>query len=239
MSNNPAKILLTLFRVIMRMACFRVRFCIPVIFCGSILALTLPERGSSQNSPMDAASIGSLKSHVKETAQNTRTISCDFLQEKEMTMIAEKITSRGKFYLKKEKMLRWEYIVPFSYIIIFNHDQITILDDNKVDRFNTASNKVFLEINRVILGSIQGTLLDDEKNFNAAFFQNSAGWTVRIKPLTPGLKESLREIVIWFDRKDYSVSRIELTEPGGDCTRISFTLRKVNQPIADEKFIVR
>ena len=198
----------------------------------------MPNQAFSQNRSMDAASIESLKMHVKELAQNTRTISSDFIQEKELSMIAEKITSRGKFCFKKEKMLRWEYLQPFSYIIVINNDQISIRDENKVNQFNVQSNKVFLEINRVILGSIQGTLLTDEQNFKATFFENSTSWIVKLKTLTPKLKESLSEIVIWFDRKDYSVNRIDMNEPGGDRTKISFTARKLNQPIADEKFVV-
>ncbi|MCX6266716.1 MAG: outer membrane lipoprotein carrier protein LolA [Bacteroidetes bacterium] len=192
----------------------------------------------SQNRPIDAASSESLKNRVKEVAMNTRTISCDFIQEKEMSMITEKITSKGKFFLKKEKMLRWEYLQPFSYIIIIKNDHITIKDENKVNQFNVQSDKVFLEINRVILGSIQGTLLSDEQNFKATFFENSTSWVVKLTTLNPKLKESLSEIVLWFDRKDYTVSRLEMKEPGGDCTRISFSAKKLNQPIADEKFKV-
>ena len=90
----------------------------------------------------------------------------------------------------------------------------------------------------MILGSIQGTLLTDEQNFKATFFENSTSWIVKLKTLTPKLKESLSEIVIWFDRKDYSVNRIDMNEPGGDRTKISFTARKLNEPIADEKFVV-
>ena len=204
-----------------------------------LLSSFLPILAFSQTKPVDAASIESLKSHVKEVSQMTKTISCDFIQEKEMGMISEKIISKGKFYLKKEKMLRWEYLQPFSYLIVIKNDQITIKDDNKVNQFNVQSNKVFLEINRVILGSIQGTLLGDEQNFKATFFENPTSWVVKLKPLSPKLKESLSEIVIWFDRKDYTVSRLDMNEPGGDCTRISFSAKKLNQPIADEKFVVR
>jgi len=192
----------------------------------------------SQGKPMDAASVEALKIRIKETARNTQSISSDFTQEKEMSMIREKIVSKGKFYFKKEKMLRWEYIQPFSYLIIIRNDQISIRDENKVNQFSVQSNKVFQEINRVILGSIRGTLVGDGQNFRAAFTEDPAHWIVRLKTLSPRLKESLSEIVIWFDRKDCSVSRLDMYEPGGDCTRITFTEKKLNPPLADEKFLV-
>lgn len=192
----------------------------------------------SQEKPMDAASIEILKQRVLEQARITNTISSDFIQEKEMSMIREKIVSRGKFCFKREKMLRWEYLQPFSYLIIINDDQITVMDENKVSQFNVQSNKVFLEINRVILGSIHGTLLSDEQSFKAAFFENATSRIAKLKPLSPKMKGSLSEIVIWFDREDYTVNRLDMVEPGGDFTRISFSGRKLNQPIADEMFMV-
>ena len=197
------------------------------------------QNASAQEKPMDAASVASLKIHVKEVAQSTKTLSCDFIQEKEMSMLAEKITSRGKFCLKKEKMLRWEYLQPFSYLIVINNDQIYIKDEHKVNQFNVQTNKVFLEINRVILGSIQGTLLTDEQNFRATYFETPGAWVVKLTTLAPKLKEALSEIVIYFDHKDYTVKRLDMNEPGGDCTKITFTEKKINQPIPDEKFVVR
>jgi outer membrane lipoprotein-sorting protein len=214
-------------------------FTLPALFAlFALLALWFPFQAISQNKPMDAVSIQSLKNHIKEAALTTRSITCDFEQEKEMSMITEKIKSSGKFYLKKEKMLRWEYTQPFSYIIIIKNDHISIKDENQVSHFNINTNKVFLEINRVILGSIQGTLLSDEQNFKALFFENPSSWVVKLKTLTPKLKESLLEIVLYFDRNDYTVNRLEMHEPGGDCTRIKFSAKKLNQPIADEKFVV-
>ncbi len=203
------------------------------------LALWIPNQSMSQNKPMRAANIESLKLQVKELSQKTMTINSDFTQEKEMSMITEKIISRGKFYFKKEKMLRWEYIQPFSYTIIINNDKISILDENKVSHFNVKSNKIYLEINRIILGSIQGTLLNDDKNFKSYFLENHESFVVMLKPLAPKLKETLTEIVIYFNRGDYAVDRVDMFETGGDCTRINFTKKKLNQPIADEKFVVR
>ena len=198
---------------------------------------TIPFQVISQNKTMNAASVEMLRSRVKELAQNTLTISSDFIQEKDMAMITEKIISRGKFYFKKEKMLRWEYTDPFSYLIIIRNDQISVKDENRVTHFNVRTNKVFLEINRIILGSLQGTLLNDAVNFSPGFLENVSSFIVVLKPLAPKLKESISEIVIHFDRKDFSVNQVDMLEPGGDRTRINFTNKTFNQPISDEKFV--
>jgi len=208
------------------------------IISAILIALLIPRQSLSQNKPMNAMSVETLKLQVTALSRNSQTISSDFVQEKMMTMITEKIITRGKFFFKKEKMLRWEYTEPFSYLIIINNDQISVKDENKVNHFNVQSNKIYLEINKIILGSIQGTLLNDEKNFKSIFMENESSFIVLLKPLAPKLKESLTDVVIHFDRRDFTVSQIEMLEPGGDRTRITFSGKKFNQPMADEKFLV-
>ncbi|MDD4603273.1 MAG: outer membrane lipoprotein carrier protein LolA [Bacteroidales bacterium] len=193
----------------------------------------------SQQKPLKPAAIASLKESVRNASQKTQTITSDFVQVKSMNMLNESIRSEGKFLFKKEKMLRWEYLHPFSYLIIINNDHILIKDDKKVNQFNLQSNKVFLEINRIIIGSIQGTLLQDETNFQVSFFEQPQDYIVKLKPLSQKLKTALSEIIIFFDRKDFSVNGIEMNEPGGDVTKINFKNKKLNQPIANEKFILR
>ena len=62
---------------------------IPVIV---FFAIWIPDQVISQNRPMNAASIESLKNHVKEIAGSTQSIVSDFTQEKEMSMIKEPST---------------------------------------------------------------------------------------------------------------------------------------------------
>jgi outer membrane lipoprotein-sorting protein len=58
-----------------------------------------------------------------------------------------------------------------------------------------------------------------------------------MKPLASQLKEYLSDIMIFFDKNDLSVTRIEMHEPSGDFTKIDFSDKKVNNNIPDEKFL--
>ncbi|NCA76436.1 MAG: outer membrane lipoprotein carrier protein LolA [Alphaproteobacteria bacterium] len=208
------------------------------IFFGVAFILLLQSL-QAQTVRMEAPAIESLRSHVKEVADNTRTLISDFIQVKEMKMLKENLVSKGKFYFKKEKSLRWEYLTPYSYIIVIHDDRIAIRDEEKVNRFDLKSNKVFLEINRVILGSIRGTLLYDEVNFKPTFYQNRDVYRVDLQTLNPKLRESLPGIIISFNKSDYSVTRVEMMEAGNDRTVITFSNKKTNQPVGDEKFDIR
>ena len=191
----------------------------------------------AQNKPLDAATINKVKSGVADCAARTTTIFSDFTQEKEMSILNDKIITSGKFYFKKEKQLRWEYIHPFSYVITINGDEITIRNDGKISSFNSQSNKIFGEVNKIIIGSVRGTLLDDD-TFSAFYSQSNGNFIVKLTPLSPRLKESLQEIIIHFNKKDFTVDRLEMIEQGGDFTKIYFTDKRINEPISDEKFIL-
>jgi outer membrane lipoprotein-sorting protein len=190
----------------------------------------------AQQQVTDPAGIARMRKGVEEAAARTSTITAAFTQE--MNILEEKIFSSGKFYFKKEKLLRWEYTQPYSYIIVINNEGISIRDERKTSHFDTR-NKVFGEVNRIIVGSIRGTLLSDEANFKASYAEEKSFWIVKLVPLSAGIKGSLSLITLWFDKKDYSVSKLEMAENTGDQTTIAFTDKRFNEPIADEKFILK
>ncbi len=162
-----------------------------------------------------------------------------FIQEKNLSVISEKIITRGKFYFKKENKLRWEYTDPFRYLIIMNGEKVLIKDENKENRFDAASNKIFTEINSIMVGSIRGTILNEDKKFKIDFEENNEYNLVKLSPLSQQLKSYITEIRIFFNKINYSVSKLEIEEPSGDFTKIEFTGLKINTPVSDENFYVR
>ncbi len=202
-----------------------------------ILALFSFGYSSAQHKPLDAVTIQRIKEGVSQVSKKTSTISSDFTQEKEMSILNDKIITTGKFYFKKDQLLRWEYIHPFAYIITIRGDVITILDEGTIKSFNTKSNKVFSEVNRIIIGSVNGTLLDDA-SFTADFNKNNSHFIVSLTPVSAVVKESLDRIAIYFNKTDYTVDKLEMYESAGDFTRITFTNKQINQPISDEIFIL-
>jgi len=193
---------------------------------------------NAQYKPLDAATIHRIKEGVSRAAKTTETICSDFTQEKEMSILNDKIITKGKFYFKKEQLLRWEYIHPFSYIIAIRGDVITIRDEEEVRSFNTKANRVFAEVNRIIVGSVSGTLLEDD-NFTADYAQGNSHYIVTLSPISATLQEGLNRIVIYFSKTDFTVDKLEMFEPAGDFTMITFSKKLLNQPISDEVFILR
>jgi outer membrane lipoprotein-sorting protein len=178
------------------------------------------------------------KQRFSESTKRTQTIEANFVQEKNLSVFSEKITTRGTFLFKKERRLRWEYTDPFHYLIIINNGTMVIQDEDKTNKIDVQSNKLFKELNSIIIGCVQGDLFNDVKKFQSSFLENRDNYLVKLKPAEKDLKEYLNEIQITLDKKDLLVTRFEMTEPSGDNTIIFFKGRKINTNIPDEKFLV-
>jgi outer membrane lipoprotein-sorting protein len=53
------------------------------------------------------------------------------------------------------------------------------------------------------------------------------------------MKQMLREVQIYFDKKDLTVASLKMIESGDDYTRIDFINKKLNTNIPVEKFSFR
>lgn len=182
--------------------------------------------------------INKVKSELSKLTENTSTIQSQFIQEKHLSFLTENIISKGEFYFKSPDKLRWEYSEPFEYIIVFNDKNIFIKDGAKISTFDTESNKMFSEINNMMIGTIQGNLFTDNERFNVGYYENSSQYLLDLEPKLPEMKSMLKTIKIYIDKSDISVAKIKMIESSDDYTSIDFKNRKLNQEIDSDLFIL-
>jgi outer membrane lipoprotein-sorting protein len=178
------------------------------------------------------------KQKMETQSKLINSMESNFTQEKYLSVMSEKIITKGHFYFKKVNMLRWEYTDPYKYVIAINKDKMFIKDNNKVTKYDINSNKMFKSINEMMVNTVQGNLLNN-KDYKPAFYENDKNYLVELSPVQKAAKDFLKNIYLYIDKTDYTVVKVKLTEPGDDYTTIDFTERKSNQPISDEKFTVK
>ena len=174
---------------------------------------------------------------VKAYSLATNTIQSDFKQEKHLTMLEEVLTSEGHFIFKKENNVVWEYTKPISYAIIVHDGKFIIRDGEKVKEFDIRSNRMFKEINNMIVTSVSGNFLDNPE-FQDSYMENDQYYLARLVPLKPEVKDMLSEIDIYFDKKEMQVAKVRFIEPGDDFTLIVFSNKVFNEPIPEDVFNV-
>ncbi len=184
------------------------------------------------------APVSDLTSFKKEFAVQSskiNTITSSFTQEKLLIALTEKITSHGNFRFKRSNKVRIEYTKPFSYTLIMNGDKMLVKDDQKETQVNVRSNRLFQQINRIMIDCVQGTILDS-KDFTSRVFESDTRYLLEMRPVSKSLREFFQTILLVVEKNDYSVHAIEMNEPSGDNTIITFTNKKLNEPLADSVF---
>lgn len=165
-------------------------------------------------------------------------IESDFTQEKYLSVMSEKIITKGHFLFKKTNMLRWEYTSPYSYLIVINKDKMYIKDNNKVNKYDINSNKMFKSINEMMVATVQGNLLNN-KDYKPTFYEGDKFYLIELTPIQKAAKDFLKNIQLYINKTDYAVEKVKMIEPSDDYTAIDFSNRKTNQVIGDEKFTVK
>ena len=179
-----------------------------------------------------------LKQKIESMSKTVNSIESDFTQEKNLSMLSEKIISKGNFKFKKENMLRWEYNAPYKYLIVINKDKIWIKDEKKTQKYDMNSNKVFKEINDVMMSCVQGNIFKSGK-FKVSYSENEKYYKLELTPLQKNMKESLKKINMYFDKSVTSVNKLDMIEPNDDYTTLEFTLKSQNAPLQDNIFTVK
>lgn len=130
-----------------------------------------------------------------------------------------------------------EYNQPFKYLMILNKDKVYVKDGQKENKVSTKSNKLFQQINKIMIDCMQGTMLSNT-DFITRVFENKNAALVELSPVTKGLKELFKSINVIVDKKDFSVTSIEMKELSGDNTIIRFTNKEPNASIPDALFTI-
>jgi outer membrane lipoprotein-sorting protein len=171
-------------------------------------------------------------------AQKTKTIKSDFIQEKNLSMLSEKIISKGEFWFKKDNLLRMEYNKPFQYLMILNKDNIYIKDGQKENKVSNKSNKLFQQINKITIDCVQGTVFSNP-DFVTKVYENKKTYLVELSPAGKALKAFFKTINVIVDKSNYEVITIEMNENSGDNTIVHFTNREINTTISDAIFAIK
>jgi outer membrane lipoprotein-sorting protein len=173
-----------------------------------------------------------------EISKKLTSIKSDFIQEKHLSFMEDNIVSKGIFRYKKENKVRLQYTTPFEYLMVLNNGKMYIKDGNKVNKFDTHSNKLFRQINDMMINTLNGNILQS-KEYVVSYYENESTYLLELEPQDKTILELVQKIKIYIDKKKLNVNKIEMKEKSGDFTLLSFINVLQNTEIKDEEFIVK
>ena len=163
-------------------------------------------------------------------------IECDFVQTKHLQILNDKMVSYGKMYYQQPDKLRWEYILPYSYVFSINNNTVLLKKGEHLDIIDVNKNKMFKEIVRIMMSSIVGNCLNDLYTFDLHIEETEKEWNITLLPKKKEMKKMWEKLILHFDLKNKYVSQVEMYENTGDYTIIELKNVKINKSISTDIF---
>lgn len=185
---------------------------------------------------VDASAKQTILSNISATSKNNQTLSCSFVQEKTSTLVAEKAISKGFMYYKSPNALRWEYTSPQATALIVNGNDVAI----KTNKGTTTNNtRMFKELATIIMSTIDGSGLNDSKNFSSEVSENTSTYKVVLTPINKRIAAIYSNITLTIDKQTKVAKSICMQEKNGDSMTILFSNHKINQQLDSKLFITQ
>jgi outer membrane lipoprotein-sorting protein len=194
-------------------------FLVALSFCPTILAVPTVQAGAEGQS--------SGNQHAQPI--KLRSIQADFIQEKNLKILARPLVSTGAFTFQAPQSLRWEYHTPIHSILLMHEGKITKF----VERGGklTEDQSMGLDSMQVVLSEIGGWLdsrFSDNAMFKVSFPDKK---TVLLTPKEQGLAAIISSIELKLADQAGLLDAVMIHEGPDSSTRLTFSNRALNQEI--------
>lgn len=154
---------------------------------------------------------------MTSAAEEIKVIQCSFTQTKHSKMLAGEQVSQGKMFCRQPDQLRWEYTSPRPSTLILDGTKAQLV---KGDADSGSRNRFVGELARMIMNSVAGKCLTDNKAFQVSAKETPTEYIATLFPLKKEMKHLYAELILHFDIKQSTVTQVELHEKNGDRTII-------------------
>jgi outer membrane lipoprotein-sorting protein len=206
-----------------------------------ILLITLIIFGNAQSgfTPATEAQQKEMRQKISEASTYLKSLRCDFVQKKTISILADEMISEGKMFFKQKDKLRWEYTKPFQYEFVMNGDKLMTVSGTTKNIIDINTSNAFREISKIIISGINGSGIFDSSRFSAKLFVGAKENMVALTPKQKELKQMFNEIRIYFNKTNYAATSVEIMELSGDKTFIEMKNQQINKELSDEIFTIK
>ena len=209
-----------------------------IIFAVLLLSSCL-RLGAQQLQSVPARQQAQMFQTINAAASKITSITSSFTQVKTISFLNDKVRSTGNLYFTNQQQLRWEYISPYQYTFIINGEKVHIKNGKRSQTIDVKSSQMFKSIARMMMNSITGRNLMDNRDFTSRLYLRGREWIAIMTPRRPQIKKMFKSVTLYFNEQHSMVSRVVMTEPSGDTTVITLSNVKINATIPEQIFVGR
>lgn len=159
---------------------------------------------------------------VTEATTRITSMQCQFTQRKQSSMLAEEAVSHGKMDYRRPDRLTWEYTDPQPFTLTVAGDSLTLLDASGTPNTNANAKRLMKNLSSMILGSVNGNKLFDERMFTTQLFDDGKHYRAEMTPRRKEMQRMFQQVTFLFDKNSHTITTVILTERKGDTTTIQF-----------------
>ena len=186
----------------------------------------------AQNSTQDAID------EISKASENISTLQADFTQTKKMKMLSNAITSKGKMWCKQPNLLRWEYLTHNKSALILNNGKVLLKGSKHNHTINVNRNKMLRELTRLMIPNGLSKCLSEKKDFLISIENKNNHHILTLIPQSKEIRQMFTQIILYYDREQSVVTKVEMWEKNGDSTTIELSSIIINSTIDESVYSI-
>ena len=171
---------------------------------------------------------------IKKVAENIKSVSADFTQEKHMKILVKPLVSNGRFLFTAPNSLRWEYFSPVKSILLMYNGSVRSFIEGKNGLVEDTGMKAQAMgiVTQEITSWLKGRFRDDP-NFLAELSTGESD-KIFLTPKEKALANIISGIEIEVSRKEGIIKSVKIIENKDSYTLIKFTGSVHNKDIEEK-----
>lgn len=178
--------------------------------------------------------LDSFLKNLQNASDQISSFSSEFVQEKHLALFSQPVLFTGKLAIVRPDRLRWEFTSPIPSVLLFNGDQGTRCSDKQQpEHFQLSSDPIM----KTVAEQLWLWLGGDYNRLNSLYnLEKEGDSTLTIRPKDSQTSEYITAVSITFDVTSLQPRQVDITEPGGDLTRILFAATVMNGELSENLF---
>ncbi len=171
---------------------------------------------------------------VAMAGQMVESIQADFIQEKQMAILAEPLVSKGRFLFLAPDSLRWEYSSPLQSVLLMDKGKVRKFV--KTDGRFVEEQSMGLDAMQVVLQEIAGWLDGEITDTSTFIAERKNGGQILLTPREPALANIISGIALQLADESGLLDSVTLFEGENSSTTMVFSNAVLNGGIDENAF---
>lgn len=171
---------------------------------------------------------------IEKKAGGIESMSAEFIQEKHLKILTEPLVSKGAFYYRAPKSLRWEYLSPVRSIFLMHNGNIKrfirhnggLVEDSSINL--QTMQVVFREITMWLNGHF-----DDNPSFNASL---KGDRKIVLTPKEESLSMMIKRIELLLSIRPGIIKSVTIYESEDSFTNLEFRKVRLDSNVKESLF---